>query len=150
MEGWEEIGRLCIRFPHVWHIKRLHAYTYMHVYTHSSMGLAERRLLDSSGMAKAAHPSALYLSNAVTFQCVCVCVLVEHSHIRINKHRQPNTAFPVSTQTQSHNYNLRTLGHTKDAEMRGDDVTHTLSLTIVILSNVGNSSRGLQPKSISG
>lgn len=28
VEGWEAIGRLCIRFPHVWHIKKLRTHTY--------------------------------------------------------------------------------------------------------------------------
>lgn len=33
LEGWEEIGRLCIRFPHVWHIKRLRAHLHTLIYT---------------------------------------------------------------------------------------------------------------------
>lgn len=37
-------------------------------------------------------------------------------------------------------------------KMHAGDIRHalSLSLSIVILSNVGNSSQGLQPKSISG
>lgn len=38
------------------------------------MGLAECGLLDSSGMAKASHPSALCLSNAVNLS-MCMRVL---------------------------------------------------------------------------
>lgn len=33
VEGWEEIGCLCIRFPHVWHIKRLHTHLHTLIYT---------------------------------------------------------------------------------------------------------------------
>lgn len=72
------------------------------------MGLAESGLLDSSGMAKAAHPSALCLSNAVTCQRACVCLEYIHTYIHTNKHRQPMAAFPISTQTGSHNYDAWT------------------------------------------
>lgn len=58
------------------HLKaaRTHTHTYTHFYAHSSVSLAECWLLDSSGMAKTAHPSALCLSNAVTGRRACVCV----------------------------------------------------------------------------
>lgn len=45
------------------------------------MRLAGCGKLDSSGMAKAAHPSALCLHNAVTCQCACVCLEYIHTYI---------------------------------------------------------------------
>lgn len=64
----------------------MHTYThlYKHTHTHSSMGLAECGLLDSSGMAKAAHPSALCLSNAVTCQRACVRLDYVHTYVQTN------------------------------------------------------------------
>ena len=46
------------------------------------MSLAGCGLLDSSGMAKAAHPSALCLRNAVTCQCACVCLKYIHTYVQ--------------------------------------------------------------------
>lgn len=50
------------------------AHTYTQLRAHRSMVLAEFERLDSFGMAKATHPSALCLSNVVTPQCACACL----------------------------------------------------------------------------
>lgn len=50
------------------------AHTYTQLRAHRSMVLAEFERLDSFGMAKATHPSALCLSNVVTPQCARACL----------------------------------------------------------------------------